>query len=415
MPNSLAATGYGFNDAATLLNSIVSQATGASAVTATNLQEFISIGTTALSMGYDPILQAISQVLSKTIFSIRPYDEKFKGLLADSARWGNHQRKLKISDAEFESDGRWWNDDGDFLEDGDSQDQWSIKKPDILQLNFYGQNPYQDHVTIFADQLDVAFRDPDELMRLTSMIMTNMSNRMAHARETMGRAALTNFIAGKNALGSGHVIHLVDVYNAARGTSLTTSTVRAAANWPDFVRWLGGYIMTLSDMFTEYTSLYQQNVTGHVINGFVPKDRQKLYLLSSDANSMITEVLSTTYNEKLARIGDFEAVNFWQAAQNPDEIKVSPSYLKADGTVVAGDAQTMSNVLGILFDEDAIMDQQINERNIMTPMNGKGAYSNYWLHASHRYMNDFTCKGVVLLLDTAPEDDEDNGEEVVET
>lgn len=400
MPNSLGSPAYGFNDVAILLTSIVQQATGKVAITPTNTQEFISVANTALSTGYDPLLQAISQVLSRPIFSIRPYTEKFRGLLADPLRWGNHVRKLKLADAEFESDGRYYEATSDFWDNGDSADQWEIKKPTPLQLNYYGQNVYQDHVSIFADQLDVAFSSPDELMRFTSMIMTNMANRMAHARETMARAGLTNFMAGKNILGTGHVIHLVDEYNSQRGTSLTTATVRDAANWPDFSRWLAGYLMTISDMMTEYTQLYQQNVTGKAINQHTPKDRQKLYLLAADMNSMITEVLSTTYHEELAQIGDYEAVNFWQSAQSPDEIKIAPSYLAANGTVTAGAAQSMSNVLGILFDEEAILTQQVNERNIMTPMNGKGAYSNYWLHAAQRYCNDFTEKGIVLLLDS---------------
>ena len=51
MPNSLGSPNYGFNDAAILLNSIVSQATGKSLITPTNLQEFVSIGTIGLSAG----------------------------------------------------------------------------------------------------------------------------------------------------------------------------------------------------------------------------------------------------------------------------------------------------------------------------------------------------------------------------
>lgn len=399
--NTLGSPGYGFNDAAVLLNSIVQQATGKVSITPTNLQDFVSVANTALSTGYDPLLQSISQVLSRTIFSIRPYSEKFGGLLADSFRWGNHVRKLKLADEEFESDGRYYEAASDFWDNGDSADQWEIKKPIPLQLNYYGQNVFEDHVTIFADQLDVAFSGPDELMRFTSMIMTNMSNRMAHARETMARAALCNFIGGKNILGTGHVIHLVDEYNSARGTSLTATTVRNAANWPDFCRWLAGYLMTLSDMMTEYTQLYQQNITGKVINQHSPKEKQKLYLVAGEMNSMITEVLSTTYNEKLARIGEYQAINFWQSPNAPESVQVSPTYINTSGAITAGTAQSMTNVIGVLFDEDAIMTSQINERSIMTPINGKGAYSNYWLHAAHRYANDFTEKGLVLLLDEA--------------
>lgn len=399
--NSLAAPGSGFNDAAILLSSIYRQATGQSAITPTNMADFVSVGQKTLSVGYDPLLQAISQVLTRTMFSIRPYTEKFSGLLATGGRWGNHVRKLKIGDQDWEEDGRYYEETSDFWDDGDVPDQWVIKKPKSLQLNYYGQNVFGDHVTIFADQLDVAFSGPEELQQFIGMIMTNMSNRLAKARESMARSALTNFMASKNILGTGHVIHLIDEYNSQTGSSITAANVRSAANWPNFARWLAGYLMTLSDMMTEYTGLYQQTITGFTLNQHTPKERQKLYLLSGPMNSMITEVLSTTYHDELARIGDYEAVNFWQAPSAPDEIRVTPTYMDANGAVTVGAAQSMSNVLGVLFDEEAVMTQQVNERSIMTNLNARACFSNYWLHAALRYLNDVSEKGVVLLLDSA--------------
>ena len=101
MPNTLAGTAHGFNDAAQLLQSIVNQATGKNTIAATTLTDFISVANTALTSGYDPLLNGISQVLSRTIFSIRPYNEKFRGLLANSEKWGNHTRKLKLADKGF--------------------------------------------------------------------------------------------------------------------------------------------------------------------------------------------------------------------------------------------------------------------------------------------------------------------------
>lgn len=399
MPNSLAAPGYGFNDAAVLLNSIVSQATGKTALTPTTLSDFISVGTTALSTGYDPLLNAISQVLSRTIFSIRPYSEKFGGLLADSVKWGNHVRKLKIADAEFESDARYYEAASDFWDDGDSADMYTIKKPKPLQLNFYGQNVWMDYVTLFKDQIDVAFQNPEELMRFSSMITTNMSNRLAHARENMARMALANFIGGKNVLASSHVVHLVTEYNAVKGTSLTTSTVRQLANWPDFCRWMAGRVLTLSDFFTEYSQEFQQNITGKAINQHTPKEKQKLYLLSGDMNSMITEVLSTTYHEELSRIGDYEAVNFWQSIQTPDTVSVTPSYMDNTGAIVTAAAQVVDNLVGVLFDEEAVVTTQRSTWSAPTPFNAAGGYSNMYFHAGHAYANDFTEKGVIMLLD----------------
>ena len=399
--NSLASPGYGFNDAAVLLTSIVQQATGQQVLTPINLQDFASIGTTALQAGYDPLLNAISVVLGKTIFSIRPYSERFGGLRADALRWGNHVRKLKLADAEFESDQRYYEATSDFWDDGDSADMYTIKKPKPVQLNFYGQNVWQDHVTVYRDQLDVAFHDPDELMQFTSMIMTNMSNRMAQARETCSRAALGNFIAAKNILGAGHVIHLVTEYNSQTGSNLTATTVMQPANYATFIRWLAGYIKTLSRRMEERSNLFQVNITGKVVNQHTPRDRQKLYLLADYVNRMDAEVLSTTYNEQYLGIGDFEEVSFWQSIGSPDELKISPAYMNTSGVIVNGAAQTMSKVFGVLFDEEAVMTQEVNQWNAPTPFNVAGGYTNFYFHKSDRYLNDFSEKGVVLLLDEA--------------
>ena len=394
-------TGAGFNDAAALLTSITQQATGQQVITPTTLDDFVSVGTLALQAGFDPLLNAISQVIGHTIFSIRPYSEKFGGLRADGLRWGNHVRKLKIADNEWERDQRYYEAASDFWDDGDSVDMYTIKKPKAVQLNFYGQNVWQDHVTVYRDQLDVAFHDPEELMQFTSMIMTNMSNRMAQARESCARAALANFAAAKNILGAGHVVHLIDEYNSATGSSLTAATIMQPANYATFIRWVAGYIKTLSRRMEERSSLFQQNITGKVVNQHTPRDRQKLYLLADYVNRMDAEVLSTTYNEEYLQIGDFEEVSYWQSISSPDAIQVTPGYMDATGAIVTGAAQSMSKVFGILFDEEAVMTQEVNQWNAPTPFNVAGGYTNFYWHKSDRYLNDFTEKGVVLLLDSA--------------
>ena len=392
----------GFADAATLLTSIVKQATGQSAITPTSLADFVSVGTIALNAGYDPLLNAISQVIGKTIFSIRPYTERFGGLRADVQKWGNHVRKLKLADNEFESDQRFWEAPSDLLDDGDAVDMYTIKKPKAVQLNFYGQVNWQDHITLFRDQLDAAFHDPDELLQFTSMIMTNMSNRIAQARESCARTALANFIGSKNILGTGHVIHLIDEYNSATGQTLTAATINQPANYATFIRWVAGFIKTLSRRMEERSSIYQVQITGKPINQHSPRDRQKLYLLADYVNRMDAEVLSTTYNEQYLELGEVEEVSFWQSISSPDEVKVTPSYMNTSGAIVTGAAQTLSAVFGVLFDEEAVMTQEVNTWSAPTPFNAAGGYTNMYWHKSDRYLNDFSEKGVVLLLDTAP-------------
>ena len=138
-----------FNSAA-ILNEIVNQATGKNTVSAIATSDFTSVATTALGLGIDPLLNAISQVLSRTIFSIRPYSRKFKGLYQDNMRFGNHVRKLNIADSDWNTDDRY------DLTDGTSVDDQVVAIPKVLQTNFYGQNVYQRQVTLFRDPLQTS-------------------------------------------------------------------------------------------------------------------------------------------------------------------------------------------------------------------------------------------------------------------
>ena len=125
-----------FEQAATLLNNIREQVTGETSIAPTDVTDFISVAQTTLRQGYDPVLQAISQVISQTIFSIRPYTRRFSGIQADAQRWGSITRKLSIADKDFDEDKRFE------LVDGQSVDMYKVNKPEILQTNFYGQNVF---------------------------------------------------------------------------------------------------------------------------------------------------------------------------------------------------------------------------------------------------------------------------------
>ena len=75
-----------FKDAAAILNNIRKQVTGETAIAPANTAEFVSVATTLLQAGYDPVLNAITQMVSRTIFSIRPYNRKFAGIKMDEEK-----------------------------------------------------------------------------------------------------------------------------------------------------------------------------------------------------------------------------------------------------------------------------------------------------------------------------------------
>ena len=377
-----------------ILNYIIKQATGAENIQSTNTGDFVSVATIALGLNTDNLLSAISQTLSKTIFSIRPYEAKFKGLMKDTIRFGNHVRKLNIGDKDWETDIRY------DLEDGKSVDDQIVSTPTILQTNFFGQNVYSRHYTIYRDQLNIAFSSEDEFQRFISMIVQNCNDMIEQCHESTARMTLANFIGGKVKGDTDNVIHLVTKYNDVAGTELTTDTVRQPSNFVPFIKWAFGYIGYISGMLTERSQKFHINVTGKEISRHTPQNRQKLYLFSEYLKDMDASVLSSVYNDNYLKWADHEQVNFWQSIDTPSSIHVQSAYLLPNGTVgFDNEATAVSNIFGVLFDEEAVGITTCGQWSSASRFNARGGYTNFWYHFNDRYYNDFTENGVVFLLD----------------
>lgn len=382
-----------FEQLSTVLNSIVEQATGEASITPTDESSFVTVAQTALKAGYDPLMSAISQVLSRTIFSIRPYNRKFKGIQVTNQRFGAITRKLQIVDDD------WKNDVKFELVDGQSVDHYTVNKPDVLQTNFYGANVFMDYITIFTEQLDNAFSGSAQFGEFISMLMTNMSNRIEQAHENLARRTIANFVAGKISA-SNNVIHLLTEYNAKTGLSLTSTTLYQPDNFPAFVKWLNARVETLSGLMENRASLYHINVTGKTVMRHTPKKLQKIYMLNEFLAEIKSMALSGIYNDSYLKIADVEGVDYWQSIQSPMSLNSTPVYLQADGTLTSPlSPVTETDLLGVLFDEEALGYTVIKHTVATTPLNAKGLYYNMYYHFTDRFWNDFTENGIVLLLD----------------
>lgn len=382
-----------FDQVSVLLNATLKQARGVEPVGEITLGNFAAVGQTLLKSGYDNLLNAISVVLSETYFSIRPYRQKFSGMYVSSQKFGNVVRKLQVVDKSAID-----NDEYN-LADGAGVDQYKISKPLVLQLNFYGGTTYSRDLPIFKNQLDVAFSNPEELGRFWAMLYQNLDDMVQQDKETEARLCLANFIGGKIAGDPDNVVHLVRKYNDITGKQLTADSVHAPENWTDFVRWMFGYIKTLSEKLTNRTQLYHINIDGKPISRHTPLDRQRVYLLSDEANMIDTTVMSQTYHNDYLKVVDFETVSYWQGVDSPGAINVKPTYLKTDGTLQQAEEAVAANVFGIIWDAEAMGCTVINEWSQVTSMNARGGYAVRWDHYTTRWWNDFTENAIVLMLD----------------
>lgn len=396
-----------FQQSSTVLNSMVQQATGRSAVINTEA-DFVSVAQTALSLGKDVIFNTLTNVLAKTIFSIRPYSATMRGLQKDLPQWGSYMRKFNIVASDWKDDDAYKypvtfdatevsNPTGDGL----SVDPWTIRKREFIQTNFLGQSVFSDHYTIFEDQLETAFRNSTEFGQFLAMITTDMSNKIELAKENMSRGLVSNFIGGllvEN--NSSRVIHLLTEYNALTGLGLSAPQFFQPENYPAFMRWVYGRIASVASLMKEMSVRYQTTINSKPVPRHTPYDRQIMYMLGQDRYQIDARVLADAFHDNYLKYANVETINFWQGIDSPDTVKVKPTYTNTSGVAtVAESAVTQSGIFALLFDSDAMGWAMVHENVIPTPVNGRGEYRNIWYHMRLRCFSDNSEKGVVFLMD----------------
>lgn len=388
----MAANDLTINQISTVLGEIVGQATGSKPMAVTDTSSFVTVAQIGLKTGYDTLATAISQVLSRTIFSTRAYNRKFGGLEVSNQRYGNHVRKLSPIDKASEDDERY------SLTEGGAIDHYKVSKPLVQQTNFYGANTYQRHLTTYRDQLDMALQSPDEFSSFLSMTLTNVSDMIEQDHENTARATVANLIGGAIDLAGSNVVHCLTEYNAITGGTYTAETVLNPETIAGFAKYLVARINTIAKMLTERSNVFHQTIDDKIVMRHTPVDKQKAYIFTDYLSKVYANVFSTVFNENYLKIADTEEVNFWQSIKTPGSINVTPAYTDSTGAVVKGKAVNKP-ILAVLFDEEAAGYTVVNQWTQNTPMNAAGGYYNTYWHFTDRYWNDFTENHVVFVLD----------------
>lgn len=393
------ANSYTFNQISTILNQITADAQGRTANIATtprDTSEFVTMARTALAAGTDPIMNSLTQLINRTIFAYRPYTRKFQILEVDQNTWGNTVRKLTPVFADGAADAPLYNDQP---ADGNSTDQWTIKRPKTVETVFTGAEVYQIQApTVFVDQLNSAFRGPEELSAFIAAQVGEVSNEIEQQAEALARMTAVNFAAAKIHTDNG-VVHLLTEYKAATGLAdLTDTTVMQPENFPAFIKWVYARIASVSDQMTERSTAYHMSLTGATILRHTPKEYQRLLMYSPAMHQIKSMVLADTFHDDFLKLTPYEAVNFWQNLNQPQQINVKASYLDVDGSVNSATVAE-DKLFAILYDRDAMGTNVFSEGALVTPVNAKGKYYNTFHSMTKRYWNDTTENGVVFLLD----------------
>lgn len=405
-------------DCYALINLMVKEATGQDAtIQAVDPSTFVSVGETILNTGYENTLNAISMVLGRTMMAVRPYKAKLYLINAlNSGLYANRIRKISYYAREAEASGAFNTqlyanhamgyDNGNNA-GSSTASMWVQNQPVPLELNFAGSSTWQDSTTVYEWQLQQAFRDESSFGSFVAGILTEKGNDIESQKEAFNRITMLNFMAGIYDLNAvtGGAINLTAAYNAKFGTSKLTADL-LTTDFKDFLEFFVSTVRTISDTLTNRSKKYHWSPAkvidgvSYVLLRHTPKNKQRFLLNAGFWRDAESRIMPEIFNEQYLDINNFEAIEFWQNEFEPTKISVTPAIpdISDPTEQTAGTAVTLSYVLGLIYDEDALMtDYQLDTVNT-TPLEARKGYRNTWYTFRKNAINDFTENGVLLYM-----------------
>ena len=391
----------GYQKISALVNQINKQTLGATGAVSIDASNFVSTMTTLLRNGTDPVYNALSHMWSTTIFEAKQWNSSLlKSIELGLPEWGAAVRRGSpiamdtVNDAAMQPPVVP-------LTDGGTVDQWEIKKQAFVQTNFYGGSGFMQHYSTTQKQMREAFRSEQEFMAFNAMNMQERANDLEQFRLDCAIALQTNFICAiyDEAIPE-RVRHVLTEYNTQTGQSLTPQTVFRPENYKPFILWLSAYIQTLTDLMSQRSMLYQQNLTGKPVMRWIAPGSARVAIHSEFANSIEAMVKSDVRNLNYLSFPKYEKIPYWQSVKEPKKLLCKPVYTLASGEEYkATENVAIDNCIGIIHAPEAMQYCFIDKQSYTTPLNAKGLFYNTYVHAWLKTLQDNTQKAVILLLD----------------
>ena len=403
-------------DGYALMNAVMAQLTGQDNFSVIDAQGFMDAGKLAMTYSTDEIFNALSIVGARLFTATRPY--KAPLWLIDSINSGyfnNRIRKISYYST-------WALPAGDFntqintnLADGYSndasgespagtKDQYEQHPVYPLEMNFASSTVWQDCITRYEDQIKIAFTNEDEWARFWAGLLTEKGNDIEQRKEAHNRTTLLSRIGIAGAIGDASsaikglstVVDLTAAYNAKFGTTYTGAQLRTTY-LKSFLEFFTAEFKVLSNMMTK-RSLYFHAAPkktladgDHYVLRHTPKSEQRFMMYApfwEDAKAM---VLPEIFNDQYLQSEQFEAVDYWQTYSMSEADKVAidikvtvPGWLEDMILNTTGSSDTAyefkpDNVLGVLYDKDAVLTDFQFETARTTYPEARKNYTNTWL------------------------------------
>ena len=368
-----------------LCNQIFQQMTGRTDIEAVDSASLVAMGNEVSNLGKNDLwLNTLARRIGLTIDSYRAYRNKFSDLYRTQVEWGALVQKLTVEMPDAVADDMY--KVGQM--NGQALDHYIINNPKAKQKIFDKETPYSFFITMQEKMLTEAFLNAGAMSSFVNQVFGKVQNKIEVVLEDLARVALVNMMCN---LSTKQEIKLVTLYNSKTGSTLNPQT---ALFDPAFMRFAIGMMNNIASKLETMSVLF--NTDGY--DRFTPKSEQRFYVLADFITQLETVVQYAAFSPQYVNKSVDIAVPYWQGVKEGDDINDIAVLSKVIGKVDSKVDKTIENVVGVLFDREAIGTFRQEEKVLTTPVNARGAYYNTFWHEKQMWFNDMSENAVIFTL-----------------
>lgn len=385
-----------------LVNTVSGEVLGNTELVHEDLTGLVDLGNEVFNQkAVDNYVKSLVNHIGKVVFISRPYSGKVPSVLMDAWEFGSVLEKISADVPDAEENDTW------SLQDGKEYKQDVFHKPTVTAKFFNSKVTFEVPVSITERQVKESFSSAEQMNGFLSMIYSAVDKSMTIKTDALIMRTINNMIAetldaDKAAFGfvpstnetvdyssasTVRSVNLLKLYNDKTGAQLSAA---AAITTPDFIRF-AAYVMGLyADRLQTISTLF--NVGGK--ERFTPKDVLHTVLLSDFAAAAKTYLYADTYHSENVLLPQAETVASWQATGKNYAFENTS---KIDVKSASGASVSVSGVLGVMFDRDALGVTNLDKR-VTTNYNAKAEFFNNYFKFDAGYFNDTNENFVVFFV-----------------
>ena len=375
-----------------IMNTVTDEVLGTENLVKEDLSNIVDVGTEIFNASaVDNYVKSLVNHIGKVVFVNRPYAGSAPSVLMDGWEFGSVLQKINAELPEAQENESW------DLVDNASYDPNVFKKPQVSTKFFNKKVTFEIQMSFTEMQVKESFSSVEQLNGFMSMLYMAIDKSMTVKIDSLIMRTINNMIgetvyaeygaANINSKSTTKAVNLLYLYNQQYNKNLTAD---ATLTDPDFIRYAAYVSGMTANRMSKISKIF--NVGGK--DRFTPADYLHVVMLTDFKKAADVFLQSGTFNDEFTRLPKAEEVPYWQGSGTgyafADTSKV---YIKT----ASGHDVTITGVLGVMFDRDAVGVTNMNRR-VTANYNPKAEFFNNWYKYDAGYFNDLNENFVVFFV-----------------